>query len=90
MQHTVPQVMCRLWMTMQAKRIQPSDGAWRWTGICERQTRWLRIFTYDLITSVGVGQRKTSGNGKETSNSRPDPHEMHTATVSDLEPLQHS
>ena len=47
--------MYQLWTTMQAKRIEPSDVAWRWTGIGERKqgptskpTRWLQIVTYDI------------------------------------------
>jgi len=62
--------MYQLWTTMQARNIQPSDVAWRWTRIGDRQqgptckqTRWLLIVSYD-ITSAGVGQRKTSGNRK--------------------------
>jgi hypothetical protein len=71
MQHTVAWVMYQLWTTMKAERIEPSDVAWRWTGIGERQlgltskeARWLEIVTYDIIASAGVGQKETSGNEK--------------------------
>jgi hypothetical protein len=57
----VAQVMYQLWTTLQARRVQPRDVAWLWTGVGERQ---LLIVTYDIITSAGVGWRKTMGNGK--------------------------
>jgi hypothetical protein len=47
-----------------------------------------RHLRYNKISRVG--RRKTSGNGKQASNSCPDPHEKYTAAVSDLDPLQQS
>ena len=41
------------------------DGDWwKATGQTCKQTRQLQIVTYDIITSAGLDQRKTSGNGK--------------------------